>query len=172
MTEKIQKVPLGLNELLRIQQSQVAPDQLADTFIGVVDATDFFGALNYTTSLVQTALLGAVAGVATNTVPAGETWRVLGVGVEFDTFSLVGATVRGVMQIQPIGQSFGLPIFQIGQPTDVAIGTVNDFVSDGVWLGQPMIALPGTTFRWLVTKASAAGTYRVGVKVLYQLLKY
>jgi hypothetical protein len=179
VTEKIQKVPFGLNELLRIQQSGTAPDQFADTFIGTVDSIDFFGATNLTGQVTFVAGKGVRGDRLDLVVPGGELWRVFVMVVSFDTFSLVGATVRASATITPIGAPTG------GQPTGVSVGTVGmdyaagtpivniaDVIEAAFVLPVPQVLMPGSTLSSILRQSSAAGTFNMNLRVLYQRLAY
>lgn len=174
MAEKIQKVAFGLNELLRMQQSGVPADVFSELFLGTIESTDFFAATNLTSRVDFATLKGTRGDQVTTTVPAGEVWRVLALNATFQTFSLVGATVRAKITVFPNGGNSGVAIGTIGfdQAGGVTIVNVADFVDVGFPLPVPLVLMPGSTIQLTLEQSSAAGTFEMDLRTLYQRLAY
>lgn len=156
---QIQKIAQGLAGQLGIFQTGEGPKALLEELRGTVDLGAHYLARDISTANTITDPASAIGDSAIVTVPAGETWKVIGAGYTA-TNSAAGCLVDIGFDFIPGQGSLALPLAQ--QLTQArTLAAANQVASSGILFPQPIIVQAGSGFRARLQVASTTGTIRL-----------
>lgn len=166
MAFKINRLPVGLSQLLQIKAGGNTPPILNDELRGVIDLSDFYLAnKEQTWTALQNNVNARFTG-PTVTVPNNELWLVRGVEARagLDVINTTGNLAIFANRGQYGGMYLG------AQETPTAVSAVLDFWTVTVIFHRPWFFTPGSTIQALLLSLSAGGQVDMSINVTGAIL--
>lgn len=168
MPSPISRRPAGLLDLLLTQQQGRNPSELRDSVQPVMEMTPFYQSERLKISAVN-ANAAAVGSTATHSVPSGEYWKILSLGVG-GVFANATQTIGVYATIGNLQSTNLLYLTNFGGT--FASTATGDIWANGHEMRQPLILPSGAQIKFAVSDlALAAGAITMQSRVMYVRLE-
>lgn len=167
MLNLIQRIPRGLLAFLDARGTGINPRELGAVVAPTINLEHFY--LSDQLEALQTQALGAAAvgSYCPTTIPAGEVWRVVSIGVTLAAFTTAATNLHGAIEVVAPGAAFGVAL---GTLDAIQVNGANQECYGAAPIPQPLVLNSGTIIQYRNGTNTGATTFTINLRILFQRL--